>query len=238
MPRLLPRLSRPACTTRAFWTNRSWTHRAAWTARVYDLQQRLAITTTEATALLTLAGLLVLGLGVRAWQAQQIPFDDAFYAETDATFAALSDAPATPTVPRPSASSIATLLHAAAADTVRDASATPETETPGAETPEATPVAESAPTPRPRSTRAAAGPVRMNVNTASARLLDRLPGIGPALAGRIIAYRAEHGDFRRAEDLVNVRGIGPKTFERLAPYVFVEADAPESATIAANRDDR
>ncbi|MEM8599793.1 MAG: helix-hairpin-helix domain-containing protein [Bacteroidota bacterium] len=222
MPRLLPRFSRPTCTTRAFWTDR-----AAWTTRVYDLQHRLAVTTTEATALLTLAGLLVLGLGVRAWQAQQIPFDDAFYAETDATFAGLSEArEGAPVAPRPSAASIATRLHAAAADTVRDAS-----KTSGAGPSEAPPVAESTPTPRPRSTRAAAGPVRMNVNTASARLLDRLPGIGPALAERIIAYRAEHGDFRRAEDLVNVRGIGPKTFDRMAPYVFVE-----DGTVAVSAD--
>ncbi|MEL7362834.1 MAG: helix-hairpin-helix domain-containing protein [Bacteroidota bacterium] len=240
MPRLLPRFSRPAWTTRRFWAskastnktgaNSAWTDRAVWTTRLYDLQQRLAITTTEATALLTLAGLLVLGLGVRAWQAQQIPFDDAFYAETDATFAALSGAPGhAPVAAPPSAASIVARLRASA-DTVRAAS----------ETPVAEPVAEATP-PRSRSTRAAAGPVRMNVNTASVRLLDRLPGIGPALAERIIAYRAEHGDFQRTEDLVHVRGIGPKTFERLAAYVFVEtetveAEAQDEDPIAANVD--
>ena len=49
-----------------------------------------------------------------------------------------------------------------------------------------------------------------------------IPLIGPALAGRIIAYRQERGPFARVADVVNVRGIGPKTLERVEPWLYVE----------------
>ena len=48
----------------------------------------------------------------------------------------------------------------------------------------------------------------VNVNTAAAEELQTLTGIGPALAQAIIDYRAEHGDFQTAEELLNVKGIG------------------------------
>ncbi|HET7230839.1 MAG TPA: ComEA family DNA-binding protein [Longimicrobium sp.] len=56
---------------------------------------------------------------------------------------------------------------------------------------------------------------RVNVNTASARELQTLPGIGPALAQRVIAHRAAHGPFRSVDELQNVPGIGPATATRL-----------------------
>jgi len=62
---------------------------------------------------------------------------------------------------------------------------------------------------------------KININTAGAAELDKLSGIGPALAERIIQYRAEHGLFAKAEDLQNVSGIGPKTFEKMASQVTV-----------------
>jgi len=61
----------------------------------------------------------------------------------------------------------------------------------------------------------------VNVNTASAAELERLPGIGPSLAGRIVEHRTKNGAFKKAEDLMLVRGIGEKSFERLRPYVAV-----------------
>lgn len=62
---------------------------------------------------------------------------------------------------------------------------------------------------------------RVNLNTATAADLDALPGIGPALAERILAYRQQHGGFRKVEQLLDVAGIGPKTFEELRDLVTV-----------------
>jgi competence protein ComEA len=69
---------------------------------------------------------------------------------------------------------------------------------------------------------AATAPEKINVNTADAEALCKLPGVGACFAGRIVAYREEHGPFARPEDLAAVRGIGPKTVEKLKPYVTCE----------------
>lgn len=61
----------------------------------------------------------------------------------------------------------------------------------------------------------------VNVNTASADELARLPRVGPSLAGKIVAHRDQHGPFKRAEDLMEVKGIGEKMFTSLKPYVSV-----------------
>lgn len=62
---------------------------------------------------------------------------------------------------------------------------------------------------------------RVDVNRADAGELESLPGIGPALAGRIVAERARLGGFRSVDDLLGVRGIGPATLERLRERVVV-----------------
>lgn len=61
----------------------------------------------------------------------------------------------------------------------------------------------------------------VNINTATQAELESLPGIGPSKAAAIIAYRQEHGPFARPEDLQDVSGIGPKTWEGLADKVTV-----------------
>jgi competence protein ComEA len=66
---------------------------------------------------------------------------------------------------------------------------------------------------------ASAEPV--NLNTASADQLEALPGIGPALAGRILAWRDEHGRFTSVEELQEVSGIGPATLAKLVDLVTV-----------------
>ena len=61
----------------------------------------------------------------------------------------------------------------------------------------------------------------VNINTATAKELEELPRIGPAIAARIVAFRTEHGGFKKTEDLMNVSGIGAKTFERLKELIRI-----------------
>jgi competence ComEA-like helix-hairpin-helix protein len=74
---------------------------------------------------------------------------------------------------------------------------------------------------------------RVNINQASERELDLLPGIGPAKAQRIVAWRASHGPFRRIKDLRRVKGFGRKTVLKLFPYLAL--DGPTTATVARAR---
>ena len=60
---------------------------------------------------------------------------------------------------------------------------------------------------------------RVNVNTANENELESLPGVGPAIAKRIIDYRNQHGNFSRPEDLINVRGIGKAKLAQILPHV-------------------
>ena len=59
----------------------------------------------------------------------------------------------------------------------------------------------------------------VNVNTATAAELERLPQVGPVLARRIVDDREQHGRFHAAEELTRVPGVGPKTYEALEDYV-------------------
>ena len=63
---------------------------------------------------------------------------------------------------------------------------------------------------------------RVNVNVATARELERLPGVGPALAARIVEHRTRYGPFRRVEHLLAVRGISERRFRDLRPHVTAE----------------
>lgn len=63
---------------------------------------------------------------------------------------------------------------------------------------------------------------RIPVNTADAYELDRLPGIGPTKAQAIVDYRTEHGPFQRAEQLLEVSGIGQATLEGLLDYITLD----------------
>lgn len=59
----------------------------------------------------------------------------------------------------------------------------------------------------------------ININTADEKLLCQLPGIGPKTAQRIIEYRQTHGGFKTVEEIMNVRGIGPKKFEQIKQLI-------------------
>jgi competence protein ComEA len=65
-------------------------------------------------------------------------------------------------------------------------------------------------------------PQRININTASSRELEKLPGIGKGLAERIIEHREKYGPFRRAEHLIVVRGISDRRFRALRDLITVE----------------
>jgi len=77
------------------------------------------------------------------------------------------------------------------------------------------PVAAAAPAPPP------ARDTLVNINTASVDELVSLPGIGKAYAQRIVDYRTKNGPFKRIEDLLNVQGIGDKTFEKIRSRLTV-----------------
>jgi len=62
-------------------------------------------------------------------------------------------------------------------------------------------------------------PALLNINTAAAEELQTLPNIGERMAERIIDYRTQHGDFTSVDDLQKVKGVGPKTIEKLRPFV-------------------
>ena len=60
------------------------------------------------------------------------------------------------------------------------------------------------------------------LNTATEEQLERLPGVGPGMAGRVLAYRRQAGRFEKVEDLMQVTGIGPKKFAKIAPCVKLD----------------
>jgi comEA protein len=61
----------------------------------------------------------------------------------------------------------------------------------------------------------------INLNTATAKELEKLPGVGPATAALIVAYREKNGAFKKIEEVMNVKGIGEKTFLTLKPLITV-----------------
>jgi competence protein ComEA len=65
----------------------------------------------------------------------------------------------------------------------------------------------------------------VNLNTASATEIAGLPGIGPKTADLIVQYRQKNGSFKKIEEVMNVKGIGEKTFLKLKDRITVGTDA-------------
>lgn len=177
---------------------------------LYRLQARIGLTGPEGAAALAVLVALAGGTVAGHLQATSAPLPADFYAAADAAFAATAsdsvgaDGRAAPlafaSLPGPgeAAPPIAP-DDSTAADVAEAAVAT-------------------AAAPR-RSGKPP--PVRTNINTASADQLQRLPGIGPALAARVVAYRQANGPFRHPDEIVEVSGIGDKTLVKLRPWIHL-----------------
>jgi len=71
-------------------------------------------------------------------------------------------------------------------------------------------------------------PYIVDLNTATQADLERVPGIGPVLAARIIAYRQYYGPFKTVYQLRLIKGIGQQTFDKIKPYVTVAPASPST----------
>lgn len=80
----------------------------------------------------------------------------------------------------------------------------------------------SSSTSRPKTSKGVQPGIIINLNTASKKELMQLPGVGEAMAERILLYREDKGRFQTVEELRKVKGIGGKKFEKLRPMVKVE----------------
>ena len=72
----------------------------------------------------------------------------------------------------------------------------------------------------------------INLNTASVTELMQLPHVGVKTADRIVTFRKQHGGFRRIEEVMNVKGIGEKSFAKLRPYLTLGA-SPKAGVSAS-----
>jgi competence protein ComEA len=61
----------------------------------------------------------------------------------------------------------------------------------------------------------------VNINTASVSELETLPQVGPKVAQRIVDFRTQNGKFKKIEEIMKIRGIGEKTFEKLKDLITV-----------------
>ena len=71
---------------------------------------------------------------------------------------------------------------------------------------------------------------KVNINAASVEQLSALPGIGAKLAARIVEHRQKSGAFKSVQELMNVKGVGEKNFEKLQPYLTTGDTAKAGGT--------
>ncbi|MDL1957299.1 MAG: ComEA family DNA-binding protein [Candidatus Desulfofervidus auxilii] len=63
---------------------------------------------------------------------------------------------------------------------------------------------------------------KIDINTATIEQLESLPGIGPVIAKRIIDYRKKYGPFKKIEDIMQIKGIGRKRFEKIKDLITIK----------------
>jgi comEA protein len=83
------------------------------------------------------------------------------------------------------------------------------------------------PAPKKAAPAAPTAAAPLNLNTASQSQFETLPGIGPAVAARIVEYRQKNGNFKKVEELMNVKGIGEKSFLKIKALITI---APAKTT--------
>jgi competence protein ComEA len=91
-------------------------------------------------------------------------------------------------------------------------------------------LADEAPAPAPSGV--------VNINTAGVDELTLLPRVGEKGAERIVEYRKEHGPFKKAADLMQVKGVGAKTFELMSPYLTVDGKTTLTTKVRSPRKPR
>ena len=78
----------------------------------------------------------------------------------------------------------------------------------------------------------------VNINSADAAQLAFLPRVGEKAAQRIVDYRTQHGPFKKTADLMQVKGFGAKSYERLSQYLTVEGKTTLTAKVSSPRKPR
>jgi comEA protein len=171
---------------------------------LFFLFDRLKVTRSERISIMVLSTILILGSFVAATVKPIMVNDPTLIAETDSIFKLLSER-------RMQEEAVIMDRYILIAE---DNKTTPET----LET-----TVSSAPVSSKRSsksdTKKRPEPNSISLNGASASELTRIPGIGPKTADAIIQYRSENGPFNELSHIVKVKGIGPKKWEQIRPYL-------------------
>jgi competence ComEA-like helix-hairpin-helix protein len=185
------------------------------------IQEKLYCTNQELNVLLGMMAVIVVAHGIQIYRAGSLPFDDAYYAETDSLFRLLS-------ARADSLDAVDTLYQTIdfkglATNMIK--SSRPQNMRSNGEPADASPL-------EPLMSELSRWIVRdtlekpvvsfpINLMTATEKELQALPRIGPQMAKRIVAFRAKT-PFKSIEDLLLVRGIGPKTMDRLRDLVTLQ----------------